>query len=111
MMSLDYIEQESRKAAAKASKSNKIPFIVEQEDIDFWRDYQRQLPFPNLGTYVPKGWEKVDELFCDSSGMGAENEMALTYNQLIEKLEAGKGYAITQAGQFQVYVGVFEKRG
>ena len=34
MMSLEYIESESRKAAAKAAKTHKHPYIVEQEDID-----------------------------------------------------------------------------
>ena len=109
MMSLEYIESESRAAAKKAAKSNKRPYIVEAEDIVSWKTRRQQLPFPNLGSFVPKGWKEVDSLFCDSSGFGAPGEPALTYAQLIAKLEVGKGYAITQVGQFQVYVGVFER--
>ena len=58
---------------------------------------------------------EIDELFCDSSGFGNENEPALTQKGAeiyIEKLlkEHGEIYgAITSAGQFQVYVTIFKK--
>ena len=108
MMSLSAIQAESRKAAAKAAYRNKKPYLVEQEDIDLWSRGRHQLPFPFIGDYVPKGFKLVDILFCDSSGLGTENEPALTYEQLIKKLEVGKCYAITETGLFQIYVGVYE---
>jgi hypothetical protein len=72
-------------------------------------------PFPNLGSYVPKGWAEVDRLFCDKSGWGREDEPALTIaglkRKLTEHVAAGNryGYAIVEEGTFQVYIGVFEK--
>jgi hypothetical protein len=78
-------------------------------------------PFPFIGDYIPEGWEQARDidgdpvtLFCDSSGFGSESEPALTVKQLIGKLREYKrsgdsyGFAITQVGQFQVYVGVFK---
>ena len=68
-------------------------------------------------TMELKGYELIEELFVDSSGLGAENEPALTPNQfekevlkLIEK--HGPLYATcTRQGQFQVYIGLFTKTG
>lgn len=57
-----------------------------------------------------QNWDKVDEMFVDSSGFGAEDEPALTIKQFYEQVKAGLGYAVIEAGQFQVYVGVFEKK-
>ena len=66
-----------------------------------------RLPFPYLGDYVPKGWRQIDECFVDSSGMSAEDEPAMTVRRFIEDEVAkhpGHGWAITSAGQFQVYI-------
>ena len=62
-----------------------------------------------------KGYELIEQFFVDSSGFGQEGEMALTYKQFIDKV----GYilkenpvvysAITDVGQFQVYIGIFKK--
>jgi hypothetical protein len=95
----------SRDAAKRAARAHKVPFIVEQEDLDAMPPF----PFPELGTYIPKGWQKVQEYFVDSSGFGQEGEPALTVNQFIKKLVVGRGYAITEVGQFQLYVGEFIK--
>lgn len=112
MMSLSAIHEESRKAGVKAAKANRMPFVVEQEDLDDWKaNGVRSFPFPFIGDYQPPGWRKVDSLFCDASGFGAPDEPALTIPQLLEKLQVGKGYAITECGQFQVYLGVFEREG
>jgi hypothetical protein len=45
----------------------------------------------------------------DSSGFGEAGEPALTLRQFLGKIKTGCGYAITEAGQFQVYIGEFEK--
>lgn len=67
------------------------------------------------GVAEPEGFEEVETLFCDSSGFGGPNEPALTRKQALnrteELLEAhGSLYAaITDVGQFQVYVSFFRK--
>jgi hypothetical protein len=69
----------------------------------------------NLEGIDLNGFEEVDTLFCDASGMGSESERALTKSQarvrtaeLIE--EHGEIYAgITGIGQFQVYVSIYKK--
>lgn len=63
------------------------------------------------------GYELVEELFADSSGFGADNEMALSVSQFERRVqellkEHGTLTAkITDVGQFQVYVGLFKKTG
>ena len=75
----------------------------------------RCMPFPFLATYKPKGWKKVEDLFCDASGFGSENEPALTIRALkakmLEYLDKPEtyGYGILECGQFQCYVGVYKK--
>lgn len=69
----------------------------------------------SVETMELKGYSLIVELFCDSSGFGSPDEPALTLTALIDELkritnERGTVYtAITGQGQFQVYVGVFQK--
>ena len=69
----------------------------------------------SVETMELKGYSLIVELFCDSSGFGSPDEPAMTPSQLIDELkritnERGTVYtAITGQGQFQVYVGVFQK--
>lgn len=65
-----------------------------------------------------RGYELVEELFyVDNSGFGVSDELALTIPYFEQKgkallTEHGSLYtAITNAGQFQVYVGFFKKTG
>jgi hypothetical protein len=110
MLSTESIEQESRRAARLAAERDMKPFTVWAEDLRKWKGGRCQLPFPALGSYKPKGYKLVDTLFVDSSGFGSENEPALTYNQLINRLVVGRGYAILKQGQFQCYVGEFVRK-
>lgn len=55
------------------------------------------------------GWSWLKTLLVNSSGMGADNERALTIPQFKQAMEIGKGYAVVDQGQFQVQVGVFER--
>ncbi len=103
MMSLNQIQYESRAAAAKASREGKRPFIVEAEDLKAMPPF----PFPFIGSYVPNGWEKVEDYFVDSSGFGQPGEPALTIEQFLPRLKMGRGYAVTEAGQFQLYIGEY----
>jgi hypothetical protein len=111
MMGLAEIRHLSREAAQKASKAKKEPYVpFDEAEIE-----GKLFSIPNLGDYRPKGWKKVEELFCDKSGWGAPGELALTIDQLCNKMleyhRAGKtyGYGMIEEGQFQCYVGVFEQ--
>jgi hypothetical protein len=104
----------SREACRKAAKTGMLPYVpLHEDEIDAFPPF----PFPFLGDYRPTGWKLVEELFCDSSGFGASDEPALSVEQLKRKLTElqrteGKayGYGIIEAGQFQLYLGVFERR-
>jgi len=107
------IQAESDEAAKEAARENMESYVpFDLKEIENYPPFR----FPTLGNYIPKGWNKVDELFCDASGFGSDNEPALSPDQLRKKLlsleTTGKqyGYGITRIGQFQLYLGVFEKR-
>jgi hypothetical protein len=111
---LDYqtIRELSDKAAREAARKNLTPYVpFNAAEID---DYP-PFPFPNLGSHRPAGWQLVDEWFCDSSGLGADDEGALSTRQLIARLREnvpnGYGYGVIEAGEFQVVLGVFSPDG
>lgn len=87
--------------ATKKAKGKK-PLVFVGQDFTARR-------LPNFGNYRPKDWKMIESHFVDSSGFGRENELALTFPNFYEKLVLGHGYAIIEAGQFQVYVGEFVK--
>jgi hypothetical protein len=110
MMSLATIKELSRKAARQAAREHLIPLMVQAEDLDHIEIYIRHIP--NLGTYAPEGYVKVDEYFVDKTGLGYEDEPAMTFGAFCKRLKEngpGYGYAITEEGQFQIYVGVYQK--
>jgi len=114
MMTGSAIRELSRRAARNAARRHKTPFLIEKEDIEDWKAGRpsasaRSIPF--LGDYVPKGWKRTDRrpLFVDSSGFGSEGEPALTISRFLEALTVGMGYAVIEAGQFQVYVAEYAK--
>lgn len=80
--------------------------FVEPEDF-------RALPFiPD--RRMAEGYHELQSFFVDSSGFGQEGEMADTYAQFVAsamKLIESKDYpvffAITEAGQFQLYIGAY----
>jgi hypothetical protein len=134
MMSLSAIKDMSREAAIKAAKEKKVPLILEQEDLDYLRDYGRFTKktmagggIPFIGDHVPKGWKRTDILtddwdqrskyehdgmgsyFVDTSGFGSEGEGALTIKGMGRVFRPGFGYALIEVGQFQGNIGVFEK--
>ena len=104
MMSLAQIASESRKQAAKAARLHQKPYMFEEED----RKHFPPFPFPNIGDYRPKGWKLESSLFVDKTGMGGDNEPALTVEKFIQVLKPGMGYAIIEEGQFQVVIGEFK---
>jgi hypothetical protein len=112
MMSAGMIREIQAEAAERAAQDNETPYMLWPEDLDLIRDRIRRgegpaFPFPFIGDYVPRGWEMIDNFMADSSGFGAPDEPALTPEQMIERIKPGMGYAIIEAGQFQVVVGEF----
>jgi len=105
MMDLATINRINKEQAGKAMSEGKEPFVVKDKTA-----LKMPFPFPYIGDYVPDGWEKTNEYFVDSSGFGSEGESAMTIRQFMQKVRNGYGYAITSAGQFQVYVSEFKKK-
>ncbi len=114
MKSLGQIIAESREDGIRAAKEEKRPLVIEQED---WLDREvltnmiRRLP--NIGDYVPEGWIETKRFFVDSSGFSSTLELCangcITFDDLLDHIRVGFGYAIVEVGQFQVYIGEFKK--
>lgn len=103
MMDLKTIERLSREAGETVAEQNMQPLVA------FVDGDEGMLKCPNLGDHCPKGWKEIDRLFVDNSGFGSEGEPALTIGQFLAKVKSGLGYAVVEEGQFQIYIGVFEK--
>lgn len=52
-------------------------------------------------------FEEVDSHFVDFSGWGKKGEPALTADEFLEKVVAGRFYAVTGIGQFQIHIGEY----
>jgi len=81
-----------------------------------WHDVYRA-KLVSAETMEVKGYTLIERLFVDSSGFGRDYELALSQTQFERKMlelleEHGTLYAtILDAGQFQVYIGLFKKTG
>jgi len=112
MMSGSQIRSMQQEAAEEAARNSLTPFVYWKHD-----DLGPPFPMPNLGDYVPPGWERVDDFMVDSSGFGAPDEPALTVDQFRARIEREiakynaesktVGWAIIEVGQFQVVIGEF----
>lgn len=111
MLSPEYIHDESEKAAAEAAKFNHVPFIIWPGDIENWSAGKNlPIPFPTLGDYVAPGYEpEGDARMVDTSGFGADDEPALTLDQMFSWLETGKAYAFITHGQFQSVIQCYRR--
>jgi hypothetical protein len=113
MMDRRTIQSLSDKAAQSAARLHLTPYVV----FDEAEVARMGFRFPFLGDHVPEGWDHVDTLFVDTTGLGAANEPALTHPQLQRELTKRLnekdtfGYAVTEYGQFQAYVGVYRRTG
>jgi hypothetical protein len=105
MKGLEQIVQENRKASRNAKLRGLQPYVAV---IDGDAGVKA---CPHIANYKPRGWEISETYFVDSSGFGAENEPALTFGQFLQKVKAGRGYAIKDIGQFQVYINEYVKVG
>ena len=136
MRSLSVIREMNREAAIRAARKNKQPFVIQSEDVDAMKagKFAAFAKLPYLGDFVPAGWKRVDlrqwfggrhprgvyygdygddpgfgAFFVDSSGCGLTWEPALTLSEFADMVRPGFGYAIIEMGQFQVWIGVFER--
>ena len=107
MLSLEQIRDDQLQAAARAARAGKVPLVSWPED----NAIRLAENMPYLGDYLPAGWRLDETYFVDSSGWGREDEPALTIDQfdVVVQEHVGAGWAVTEAGQFQVVVGRFEK--
>lgn len=101
MYGLETIIAMNKKAGSYAKKNEVVP-LVARYDKD-----EAVFNCPDLGNYIPKGWKEVAKYFVDNSGFGMEGESALTCGQFQDNIKGGRGYAIVETGQFQVYIGEF----
>lgn len=127
MMSIATIERFQAEAALRAANAKLEPWIVWPEDVG---NLERLSRIPNIGTYLPDGWRRVDSVdeigphrsqyatgkpdgkrgyFVDKSGFGGPGDPALTVQEMADLLKPGYGYAIVEEGQFQITIGVFKK--
>jgi hypothetical protein len=111
-MSLAAIHHLNTQIAVEAAERDAVPYVpLNVEEVDLYPPF----PFPNLGYLEPDGWEKTDTAwFVDKTGQGHEWEPALTVEQFKRQLREyvakhpGHGFAITEEGEFQVYVATFK---
>jgi len=114
MMSTETIVAMSRAAAVRAA-ANEIEPYQPSSLAEVERYPVRGFPFPNLGQYRPSGWTLVEYVMADSSGWGREDEPALTIPAVVQwvqnwmTVDETAGFAIIEAGQFQVVVGYFSQ--
>ena len=112
MMSLAAIVSVNEEIAAEAARKGRVPFVPSSpKDVSRWPTF----PFPNLGFYEPKGWEKTDTCwFVDKTGLGYESEAALTVEGFKCELRGyiaanpRHGFAITEEGPFQAVISAFQ---
>jgi hypothetical protein len=119
MMGIETIRRLSNVAAYRAAEEGRYPLTTtDPEDI-------HNLPF--LGDYTPPGWRRalwseVDEaprnvwsprpdeevtFMVDSSGFGAPDEPALTFDEFADYALRRFAWAIRETGQFQIVVGAY----
>ncbi len=137
MMSLTTIRQMSADAAGRAKAKGLRPIAIgawaaessrrtalalhRMPYIGDWRPANLKLvPYPDIAESRHVGPDRLASMACakpyllvDASGAGAMTEPALTQDEFVDLVRANPGllYAIVEAGQSQVVVGVFRKRG
>ncbi len=108
MMGIEHIQAMAEDAGLEAKTRGLEPYVY-----GYSEEISTPFPFPHLGDYVPEGWELEERHFVDSSGMGDDNEPALTFRQFIkvilDRQEDGPGWAVLEVGQFQLWVGEFRE--
>lgn len=130
MMSIEFMNHLARQAARRSAREGKEPLSFSGLGHDAIRERIRQIPFigknRNDDPRTPRGWKRVDVegprnmactdgyLFVDSSGFGRRGEGALSVEEFVDwlyKSGDGFGFGIVEAGQFQVVIAAYQKRG
>ncbi len=119
MMSLETIQAENEKAGQIAAYEAKRPYFFFKQDLDKAKaDVEAgYVPaglsnLPYFGSFRPKGFELVGSHFTDAMGFNLKDAggPALSVYQFVnEKLSTDSGFAIIEAGQFQVIIGEFKQ--
>ena len=137
MMDIETIVALNKEQGRKSKRNAIKPVRFEVEDIEQAKEgsVTPLQKIVNLGDHVPKGWKRFNTktiadklnlpfswkilnnggLFVDSSGLGSDNEPALSVNQFLKmisklyELKKDLGFAICSEGQFQLTVGVYEE--
>ena len=99
MFSLEYIQALQDENTKKARKQGLTPYIAKTD-----HDPEvRRCSF--LAYYLPEGYELTDrQFFVDNSGLGGDTEPALTFEGFLREVKKGYGYAIFEAGEFQICI-------
>ncbi|KPJ96729.1 MAG: hypothetical protein AMS18_00275 [Gemmatimonas sp. SG8_17] len=113
MMDAATIRHMSSQAAMAAAFERRIPLQLEAYELE------PPFPIPFIGNAVKEyglPYEDVETFFVDSSGFGRPGEPALTINEFIDRAnylifdsDEPVYWAITEAGQFQVYITAYHK--
>lgn len=113
MMGIETIRQMNAERAAEAAERGLKPYVFDGvAEVDALTSF----PFPHIGDHRPEDWTYVHKHFVDATGLGHDDEPALSASQFkrlirksVEKNGSNVGFAIIEAGQFQVYVGEFRR--
>lgn len=107
------LERLNRAATRRAAHAGKVPIPFEECDRAHVSAADGEWFMPFIGDRVPRGYKRTDRdpAFCDHSGFGSESEPAMTLRRLAEWLRSGYYYGVIESGQFQSYVGEFERGG
>ena len=114
MMSLETIIALNNEVAHRASSKGMTPYIPFSPNE---AEHITTFTLPNLGGYVPVGWEKVEDWFVDRTGHGYESEPALTHRSFSKLLteyismNPDHGYGISEECPFQVVISAYRKVG
>jgi len=130
MQSVYEIILASEREAKKAARDHRKPFFFwpgfDQDDL-----FEQLRKIPYLGTYLPKGFERVrlteefdpnhrgifegdnrgfGAYFVDSTGFGGPHEPCLQVQEFLGRIRYDVAYGIVEAGEMQVKVGVFRRK-
>lgn len=107
-----------RQYSVRAYAKGEQPYVpASASEIMAWHSTERERFIPFLGDYRPPGWTLLETVFVDMTGVGRENELAMTIpaffdwaaKKFIEGKEAGYriGFAVVERGQLQAYIGLY----
>jgi hypothetical protein len=114
MMDIGTILEMNRERGEVAEEEGREPYAFARKETArlYDGDLSPLKKIPDLGSYVPDGFEFVAKYFVDSSGFGAPGELAMTADEFA-KVIARNGpnafYGIGEVGQFQVHISEFRR--